>query len=74
MIKKITAEKLLEYLGNYLQLCLKEIEEHPERNQDGFITGQYYAFIECLEILTLFWDKALLYGLDFVPEEKYKLD
>ena len=74
MVQKITSEEVLEYLSSYLQLSLAEIEEQPQIQKNGFLTGQYYAFVECLEILTIFWDKAHLYGLDFAPEDRYPLD
>ena len=74
MIQKITAEEVLDYLGSYLQLSLAEIEEFHNGGKDSFLTGQYYAFVECLEIIILFWDKACQYGLDFAAEERYRLE
>ncbi len=74
MNQKITAEEVLDYLGSYLQLSLTEIDELPNGGKDGFFTGQYYAFVECLEIIILFWDKACQYGLDFEAEKRYRLE
>ena len=74
MVQKITSEEVLRYLGDYLQLSLAEIKEQPERTDNSFLNGLYYAFVECLEIITIFWDEAHLYGLDFAPEERYPLD
>ena len=74
MMKKITSEEVLEYLGSYLQLSLAEIKEQLERKGDNFLYGSYYAFVECLEIIILFWDKARLCGLDFDPEKRFPLD
>ena len=73
MMKKITSEEVLEYLGDYLQLSLAEIKEQLESKADNFLNGSYYAFVECLEIITIFWDKAHLYDLDFAPEERFPL-
>ena len=74
MYKKITSEEVLNYLGDYLQLCLSELEEQYDRKLDDFIAGQYCAFVECLEIISIFWDKANQYGLDFAPEERFPLN
>ncbi|MDE6667160.1 MAG: hypothetical protein K2K38_02285 [Clostridia bacterium] len=74
MIHKITSEEVLKYLGDYLQLSLNEIKDLPERKGNSFLNGSYYAFVECLEIITIFWDKAHLYDLDFAPEERFPLD
>ena len=73
-MQKITAEEVLKYLGEYLQMSLYEIKEQPEKKDNSFLNGLYYAFVECLEIITIFWDKAYLYGLDFAPEERFPLD
>ncbi len=73
-MKKITSEEVLEYLGDYLQLSLTEIKEQLERKDDNFLNGSYYAFVECLEIIIIFWDKAHLYGLDFDPEKRFPLE
>lgn len=74
MMQKITSEEVLNYLGEYLQQSLTEIKEQPERKGNSFLNGLYYAFVECLEIITIFWDKAYLYNLNFAPEERFPLD
>ena len=73
-MQRITSEEVLKYLGEYLQQSLSELKEQPERKGNSFLNGLYYAFVECLEIIIILWDKAHLYGLDFAPEEKFPLD
>ena len=50
MSKNLSTKKLLIYLTEYLILALNELSELKDLSD--FDCGEYWAFIECLEILS----------------------
>ena len=66
----LTAEQVLAYLINILETNLTELKETKFKNE--FIVGEWYAYIECLEIIE-HWKKAKKFGLDYNPETKYNI-
>ncbi len=66
----LTAEQVLECLIEIIETDLAELLEAKSKN--NFIVGEWYAYIECLEI-TSHWKNALRCGLDYNPEIKFKI-
>lgn len=56
------------FIISYTQY-LDELNATP---RNDFTIGEMTAYVETLEILQR-WEKANLYGLDFIIEDKYKI-
>ncbi|MDE7330013.1 MAG: hypothetical protein K2N30_02795 [Clostridia bacterium] len=54
-MKNGEAQKLIDYLVSYIETSLNEIAVSKDgENADGaFLTGEAYAYAECLEIILL---------------------
>ena len=63
------AEETIIYLIELYTQYLEELNAVP---RNDFTIGEMTAYVETLEILQR-WEKANLYGLDFVIEDKYKI-
>ena len=70
MYYNLTAEQVLAQLIETLEANLSEIFD--EKFKSEFIVVEWYAYIECLEIL-FSWKKGKKFGLDYNPELKYKI-
>ena len=69
MYKILNAEQVLAYLIRIIENGLTELSEAEPTE---FVIGEWYAYVECLEIICC-WQKAKEYGLDYNPELKYAL-
>ena len=63
------AEETIIYL---IQLYTQYLDELNAAPCNDFTIGEMTAYVEALEILQR-WEKANLYGLNFVIEDKYKI-
>lgn len=70
MHNNLTDEQLIAYLIEALETNLNELTAEEFKNE--FVVGEWYAYIECLEIISN-WKKAKKFGLDYDPELKYKI-
>jgi len=66
----LTAEQALKLLIEIIETDLDELRSAEDKNE--FIVGEWYAYIECLELVAHF-KKAQEFGLNYDPEVKYKL-
>ena len=64
-----SAEKILKYLVEVLESNLSELNGLEE---DEFILGEKYGYIECLEIIQE-WEKAKDAGLDYNVEKRFPI-
>lgn len=64
-----TAEGILKYLIELLQYYLADLNGSED---DKFLFGQKYAFVECLEIIQE-WDQARALGLDYDVEKRFPI-
>ncbi len=71
MNHNLTAEQVLEFLTETIETDLAELLDAESKNE--FIVGEWYAYIECLEII-IHWQKAKKCGLNYDPELRYKID
>ncbi len=67
----LTAEQVLSFLIETIETDLSELIEAKSKNE--FIVGEWYAYIECLEMI-FHWKKAKKAGLDYDPESRYHMD
>ena len=70
MYYHLTAEQVLAQLIETIETSLTEILEAKSR--DEYIEGEWYAYIECLEVI-FYWKKAKKFGLDYNPEARYNI-
>lgn len=70
MDNNLTAEQVLAYLIETIETSLKELLGEEFKNE--FTVGEWYAYIECLEVI-FYWKKAKEFGLDYNPELKFKI-
>ncbi|MDE6598290.1 MAG: hypothetical protein K2K60_06595 [Clostridia bacterium] len=70
MQNKLTAEQVLAYLIETIETNLAELRGADFKNE--YIVGEWYAYIECLEVL-FYWKKAKKFGLDYNPELKFNI-
>ncbi len=66
------AEEVLRKLIGVVSSNLDELKDYKDDKAEQFAYGAKCAYIECLEILTL-WDEAPAHGLTFDIEEKYPI-
>lgn len=71
MRHNLPAEQVLALLIEIIETDLAELLETESKND--FIVGEWYAYIECLEVIFR-WNKAKKIGLDYNPELKFKID
>lgn len=69
MCNELTAEQALAYLIKIIENGLTELSEVEP---DEFVVGEWYAYVECLEIISC-WRKAKEHGLNYNPEIKFAL-
>lgn len=69
-MKKLSADETLNYIIDLFLDYLEDLnrERCPDREQ--FISGERYAYVECLEIIQN-WEHARTNGLDFDIEAKF---
>ncbi len=70
MYYNLTAEQVLEYLIDTIETNLTELL--GAKPKDEYIVGEWYAYIECLEVL-FYWKKAKKFGLDYNPEARFNI-
>lgn len=70
MDNNLNAEQALKYLIDTIETNLKELLEIEFKNE--FVVGEWYAYIECLEIIA-YWKKAKKFGLNYKPEIKFNI-
>ncbi len=64
-----TAEEVLEYMKELLEVYLAELNGYEE---NAFAYGEKTAYVECLEVIQL-WEKAQTFGLDYDIEQRYPI-
>jgi len=70
---KYTSEETLRFIIDQFIENLNRLYSEKSKNKK-FVLGEKYAYVECLEHIQEFWDKAEINGLDFDIEERYSLD
>ncbi len=70
MRNNLNAEQVLAYLIETIETDLTELLGAKFKND--FVVGEWYAYIECLEIISN-WKKGKNFGLDYNPELKFKI-
>lgn len=65
----LTAEEIIKYLIELVQLNLEELEAAIDEN-NLFLYGEKIAYIECLEVLQK-WEHAADFGLDYDIEKRF---
>lgn len=66
------AEDVLKKLIKLLLICLEELSEYQDVEEQQFEYGERLAYTECLECIQL-WKDAYQNGLDFDIEKRYPL-
>jgi len=67
----LTAEQALKLLIEIIETDLDELRNADSKSD--FIVGEWYAYIECLELVA-HCKKAQEFGLNYDPEVRYKLN
>ena len=70
MNNNLNSEQVIARLIETIETNLTELLSSDHKNE--YIVGEWYAYIECLEVL-LFWKKAKKFGLDYNPELKFNI-
>ena len=70
MNNNLTDELFIANLIEKLETCLTELTDEEYKNE--YVLGEWYAYIECLEIIAN-WKKAKKYGLDYDPEKRFNI-
>lgn len=70
MRKKLSAKQTLKQLIQTIEAGLTELRGENFKNE--FIVGEWYAYVECIEIITR-WNKAEENGLNYDPETKFNI-
>lgn len=71
MSDNFTSEQVLAHLIKIIETNLDELLGAEFKNE--FIVGEWYAYIECLEVIMLYWKKAKKFGLDYNPESRFNI-
>ncbi len=66
----LNAGQVLAELIKIIETNLTEL--HGAEFKNEFIVGEWYAYIECLELI-LHWKKAEKFGLNYAPEARYNI-
>lgn len=69
----INEMQVIEHLIDIIQTSLEELNEAKQLyGENGFCTGQIYAYVECLEVLQL-CPTIRLYFLNYDIEKRYSI-